>query len=128
MKVIFLDHFGVMCLSTFDILRTKDSLPSIEELKGRKQFEDFNKECVNILNEIINKTNVEIIVSSDWKYNSNLENMQDFYISQGVVKKPIGCTPRFFNNKLTLKEIRENEILEYIKNNFLIFPPSFLAT
>lgn len=37
---------------------------------------------------------IEIVVSSDWKYWVSLEEMGEFYQKQGILKKPIGYTPK----------------------------------
>jgi hypothetical protein len=39
-------------------------------------------------------SDIEIVISSDWKYWVTLEEMQMFYEKQGIVKKPIAYTPK----------------------------------
>jgi hypothetical protein len=101
MKVIFLDHDGVICLSTEWGGRFKKQ----KEWGGRKlsmttlempveyRFDNFNKKAVKILNEILEETGAEIVVSSDWKRWANVEEMGEYYESKGVIKKPIALTP-----------------------------------
>ncbi len=127
MKVLFLDHYGVMCLTNIFIKREYNSLPSLIELQQHKPFESFNKKCVQILNSIIEETNVEIVISSDWKNLSTIEEMQNFYKLQGIIKQPIAFTKSFSNicppknfhwdNLLKIHQKRYIEILDYINTH-----------
>jgi hypothetical protein len=90
MKVIFLDHYGVMVTSLVELKRTKTSLPSIDEMKLSKILDPFNKECVRCLNEILSKSNAEIVITSDWMRSISFEEISKFYLDQGIVKMPIG--------------------------------------
>ena len=100
MKVIFLDHDGVICLSSEWGGRYKKQ----EKWGGRKlsmsnkeipleyRFDNFNKKAVKVLNEILEETGAEIVVSSDWKNFANLEELGNYYEQQGIIKKPIALT------------------------------------
>lgn len=101
MKVIFLDHDGVICLSTewgsrykkqhrAEGIKASDS-PSSMPVEYR--FDNFNKKAIEILNDIIKKTDAEIVVSSDWKKWATCEEMGEYYESKGICKKPIAFTP-----------------------------------
>ena len=54
-----------------------------------------------------------------------MEELGEYYISQGIIKKPIGCTPTSFKvpegfdwgTTHELEKSRGLEILEYLKNN-----------
>ena len=75
MKVIFLDHDGVICLSSEWGGRFKKQ----NKWKGRKlsmttlempieyRFDNFNQKAIKTLNEILEETGAEIVVSSEWK-------------------------------------------------------------
>jgi len=87
MKVIFLDHDGVICISTEWAKRFK-------HYEGLAQvFDPFNKKAVNVLNQIIEETDAEIVISSDWKYHATLEQLGEWYEKNGIIKKPIDTTP-----------------------------------
>jgi hypothetical protein len=99
MKVIFLDHDGVICLSTEWGGRHKKQQKvgrklsqSVLSLPTDARFDNFNKKAINILNEILEETDAEIVVSSDWKRWATVEEMGEYYESQGIKKKPIGFT------------------------------------
>ncbi len=104
-----------MVTSLLPIIREENDYPSIIELRSTSQFDDFDVKCVNSLNDIIELFDIEIVVSSDWKVSSNLKYIQDFYISQGVLKKPIDITP----NLMLVKNVRDRrsmEISKYLSN------------
>ena len=102
MKVIFLDNDGVICLSNnWGSRNTKRrkasvraSVPSLE-LPVDIRFDDFDKKAVKVLNEIIEETGCEIVVSSDWRFHATLEELAEYYTSQGIIKKPIAATGMF---------------------------------
>ena len=103
MKCIFLDHDGVICLSYNWGGRTKkwskyrsenpESSSDKKDAPVFVRFDDFDEKAVRILNQILEKTGAEIVVSSDWKRWANVEEMGEYYESQGIIKKPIALTP-----------------------------------
>lgn len=107
MKVIFLDHDGVICLPKQWGIRFN----SMEDI-----FDPFDPNAVSVLNEILKETDAEIVISSDWKYHANLKYMQDYYIKQGVIRIPIGFTEDVpsDNMLLNLNKYRESAILNSI--------------
>lgn len=79
---------------------------------------DFDKDCVKVLNEIISKTDCEIVISSDWKLWVSLDEMQKFYFEQGIIKNPISYTPHFkYESNIQIQ--RSNEILNWLENNIV---------
>ena len=102
MKVIFLDHDGVMCLSTEWGGRKKkkekylkDFPDSEETMPAYIKMDNFNDKAVKILNSILLHTDAEIVVSSDWKLYCTLEELQEMFTKYGVYKSPIDTTPNF---------------------------------
>lgn len=101
MKVIFLDHDGVICLASEWGGRFKKQKKwggrklsmTNKEIPVEYRFDNFNKKSIKILNEIIEETGAEIVISSDWKLHANLEELGEYYLSQGISKKPIAVTP-----------------------------------
>ncbi len=103
MKVIFLDHDGVICLENNwgtrytkqkDFYGVEDKPKSKLDLPVNLRFDDFDKKAINVLNKILTETDAEIVCSSDWRLYSTLEEMQEFYLSQGIIKAPIDFTPK----------------------------------
>jgi len=134
MKIIFLDHDGVICLSTEWGGRFKKQREagrklsqSIESLPVKARFDNFNKKAIKILNEILEETNADIVVSSDWKRWANVEEMGEYYESQGLKKKPIGFTkflqdcevPQNFpwSRTYDLEQSRSLEIKQYLQDH-----------
>jgi hypothetical protein len=134
MKVIFLDHDGVICLATEWGGRFKKQQKvgrklsqSVMSLELDARFDNFNKKAIEILNEILEETDAEIVVSSDWKRWASVEEMGEYYESQGIKKKPIGFTknlgecdvPQNFvwSPKWDLEQSRSLEITQYLKDH-----------
>ena len=109
MKVLFLDNDSVICLSNNWGGRTKkwanyrstnpDSSKEKKDAPVSVRFDDFDKKAIKILNEILEETGAEIVVSSDWKLHATLEELGEYYESQGIIKKPIAITPNIQNCK-----------------------------
>jgi hypothetical protein len=137
MKVIFLDHDGVICLSNNWGGRTKkwakyrsanpDSSNEKKDAPVSVRFDDFDKKAIKILNEIIEQTGCEIVVSSDWRLHATLEELGDYYISQGIIKRPVTVTDIFqdifpkewnaFRFRADLELERSMEINHWLENH-----------
>jgi hypothetical protein len=134
MKVIFLDHDGVICLATEWGGRFKKQQKvgrklsqSVMSLELDARFDNFNKKAIDILNEILEETGAEIVVSSDWKRWATVEEMGEYYESQGIKKKPIAFTKNLgdcdvpenfiWSRKWDLEQSRSLEILQYLRDN-----------
>ena len=137
MKVIFLDLDGVICLSNNWGGRAKkwakyrsanpETSKLISDGPVNVRFDDFDKKAVKVLNEILEETGAEIVVSSDWRYHATLEELGEYYLSQGILKKPIGVTKRLgdcdqpedfiWSRQWDLEQSRSLEILQYLRDN-----------
>ena len=93
MKLLFLDHYGVMSLASPGFIRTWDGKPTVVELHGRTLWEPFDPGAVAALNHILGKTGAEIVVSRDWKLSATLESMSQFYQKQKIMRSPVDFTP-----------------------------------
>jgi len=93
MKVLFLDHDGVICLSNnWGGRFKKPGFDSNPETPLDIRMDSFDIKSVKVLNEIIEKTGCEIVVSSDWKLQGTLDQMKEMYKTRGI-KEPIDYTP-----------------------------------
>jgi hypothetical protein len=136
MKVIFLDHDGVICLSTEWGGRHKKQQKvgrklsqSVESLPVDARFDNFNKKAIDVLNEILEETNAEIVISSDWKRWATVEEMGEYYESQGIKKKPLAFTKMVgectcynehtfaWSTRLMLEQERSIEIKQYLQDH-----------
>ena len=135
MKIIFLDHDGVICLEKNWGGRNKKEKKwrenNPEKILEKEnplecRFDDFDKKSIMVLNEILEESGAEIIISSDWKKYANVTEMGIYYEQQGIIKKPIGFT-RFakdiplptsnefkWNRHDSLEQERHFEILEWL--------------
>lgn len=130
-SIIFLDHDSVICLSTEWGGRFKKKGRGEPRKYGLTdpslRFDNFNKKAVKVLNDILLRTDAEIVVSSDWRFDATLEEMQYFYEKQGVIKVPIGYTTNiisgdllFFEPETDLEETRSYEIQAWLGENPLV--------
>lgn len=134
MKVLFLDNDGVICLhNNWGTRRKKRQKAGISmsispsELPVDLRFDTLDKKAVRILNEILEESGAEYVVSSDWRFHATLEELGDYYLSQGVSKRPLSNTEMFkdifpsewaalrFRADLELE--RSMEIQHWLKNH-----------
>ena len=79
----------------------------------------FDKKCVKVFNEILEKTDGDIILSSDWRLYYSLEELDDIFKINGVIKSPVGITPNYPTSMSMMEKNRAGEILKYVKENDL---------
>ena len=127
MKVIFLDHDGVICLSdNWGSRFKKKGYDSNPETPLDIRMDNFDNKAVKVLKEIIDETGCEIVISSDWKLHGTLDQMKEMYVTREV-KPPIDYTPNMkdfdedgyglFRWKGFNEAIRVCEVNEYLKNH-----------
>jgi hypothetical protein len=106
-KFIYLDIDGVLSLGS-EVQPKSTRWGSIHR---------FNKRAVQYLNEILEKTNADIIISSDWKNHFTLEQLQEIFTEwAGICKLPIDVTPTIPGVTLQrLEEWRAKEILQHVE-------------
>ena len=134
MKVIFLDHDGVICLQSEWGSRFKKQQKagrklsqSIQSLPVSARFDNFNKKAIKILNQILEETGAEIVVSSDWKRWATVEELGEYYEEQGIIKKPIAFTKHLneceyeasfpWSRPWALEQTRSIEIKQFLKDH-----------
>jgi hypothetical protein len=136
MKVIFLDHDGVICLSDNWGNRFKKQKSwgkrklsmSTLSMPVEYRFDNFDEDAVKVLNEILEETGAEIVVSSDWKLHATLDELGEYYELHGVNKKPIALTPNIQNctvhgnlfiwsPRWDLEQTRTIEIKQYLHDH-----------
>jgi len=104
-KFIYLDIDGVLCLGS-------EIHPKLTEWG---YVHRFNARAVQMFNEILEVTDADIIISSDWKHHYSLENLQEIFKWQKVIKIPMDITSSIkFSSTQLLEENRAKEILEHV--------------
>jgi len=109
MNIIFLDIDGVLVSSN-------------HLLTNGRNREEFDPQCVLYLNELLQKTEAKIVISSNWRRIYSLHELRYLFQKNNVLDRIIGVTP-FFN----LTTMRGDEIQAYLTHskdkisNFVIF-------
>lgn len=114
MKIIFLDIDGVLATDKeFMTNRTKFRLKYPDADKLRIPY-PFNKDAVKIFNEILDETDAEIVLSSDWRLHFDLEELDGIFKFNGVKKSPIAITSKHKRKMSSdLEDDRSYQIQEY---------------
>jgi|TARA_R100000081_G_C4695867_1_gene104995 hypothetical protein len=126
MKILFLDHDGVICLA-----EQWGKRHSKKSKKNGDIFDPFCRKAIKTLNEIIEKTGCEIVISSDWRLYKDLSYMQEMYTAREIVKQPIAYTQVFDvsdedileetweykDSNQIMARVREKEILSWVRDN-----------
>jgi len=108
MKVLFLDHDGVICLVNNWGSR----------FQNNNLFDDFDDEAIQLLNEIITETDCEIVVSSDWRLYTDLEGLKKLYRESGIIKEPLSMTSTYPYNSYSLPENdRAADVVGWVDDN-----------
>jgi hypothetical protein len=136
MKVIFLDNDGVICLSNnwggrmkkwekYKKLNPEAASDITAPVDVR--FDHFDKKAIKVLNQVLEETGAEIVVSSDWRVHANLEELGEYYLAQGILKKPIGVTKKLgdcdqpenfiWSRQWGLEQSRSLEIKQYLRDH-----------
>ena len=102
MKVIFLDIDGVLNCQYMH----QDTSDEIIKTPGGK----LSKRRINLTNELIDKTDAKIVISSTWRVDDGVDG---YLVDAGLKADIIGKTP-VFNDRFSL---RGNEIHAWIVEN-----------
>lgn len=103
-KILFLDLDGVICLSNNWGGRAKKWSKYIKLNPGQNslalapvdvRFDNLDKKSVKVLNQIIEETGCDLVISSDWRLHATLDEIGGYFLSQGMIKKPIDMTKRY---------------------------------
>ena len=117
-KVIFLDIDGVLATNKeYTTNRTKFR----EKYSWAKELRvpyGWNKGCVEVFNEILDATNADIVISSDWRFHWDLDELDKIFKANGVKKSPIfGTIKNKRKMSSDLEDDRVYQISEWVKFN-----------
>jgi hypothetical protein len=117
-KTIFLDIDGVLSTEKeFNRSRRKFHKKYDEAEKLHIPY-PFNDGCVNIFNFILEETDSQIVLSSDWRLHWNLDELDLIFKFNKVNRSPVSITgihPISLGN-LTLNRINEIELFKKLHN------------
>jgi hypothetical protein len=119
-KIIFLDIDGVLSTQKqFSMNRDKFQKKNEWAYEHNVPY-PFDKKCVEVLNEILDETDAEIILTSDWRHHWDLIRLHEIFKNNGVIRSPRMVTknaPVSFGN---LEKNRAHEIDLFLKDfNFV---------
>jgi hypothetical protein len=92
MKTIFLDIDGVLATHKQYMMNRRKFWEKNEIAKDLRIPYPFDPKCVKVFNEILDATDADIVLSSDWKEHFSLEDMNKIFKFNGVNKSPINTT------------------------------------
>jgi predicted metalloendopeptidase len=107
-KIIILDLDGV--LATDDCFKNT-------EIKFGARIYRWSTKCVQVLNEVINETDCEIVLSSDWRKHFTLPELKEIFEWNNVVKSPIAVTDQQVSSMSRHYLNRINQIGRFLDNN-----------
>lgn len=118
MRLIFLDIDGVLVSG-----KHMDHLATI----GESAWKKFDPECVSVFNELIERTNAKVVITSTWRYHyETLDELAHELRARGVNAEIVAMTKRLYGPSAFSKD-REDEILEFLYSNTPVFGVQWLA-
>lgn len=87
-KILFLDFDGVLVTDRYQEQLTISKSP-LRDYFGAK----FDPVCVECLRQIVDKTGVDIVVTSTWKMDKGLNGIRKMWETRCLPGKVIGITP-----------------------------------
>jgi hypothetical protein len=108
-RAIFLDIDGVVC--------TNECYKKWEETECGFMYR-FDPACVEILNQILDETDAEIILSSAWRIDFSMEELAAIFAMNKVKKAPIDVTDKISTRLSdTLAQVRIGQIGRYLEKH-----------
>ena len=107
MRIVFLDIDGVLNSDAWD---NKRQTTSNDFLKNQ-----FDPEAIKLLNELLEKIDAQIVLTSSWRLNFDLEQMNELFSSIGIKRGIVSFTPNLNAGAGYLT--RGNEVLKWIIDN-----------
>ncbi len=114
MAIIFLDIDGVLATNIQFNMNTQKFRAKNEWAADLAVPYPFDPECVKILNEILEETDAEIVLSSDWKLHWNILELHEIFKQNGVVKSPRTTTLDITKDDFDLEDERAYQISAFI--------------
>jgi len=116
MKLLFVDIDGPLATDGCSDVKFKT--------KWHNNLYKMNPSCVKILNEILEETGAEMILSSDWKLHFTLEQIGEIFEWNEVIKKPIAFT---ISESVSMSDLERNRIHQITKTLEIHNPEKWVA-
>jgi hypothetical protein len=112
--IIFLDIDGVLTTDA-EYMRSRTKFwDKYDEAKQLRIPYPFNPGCVKVFNEILEKVDVDIVLSSDWRRHYTLEELDKIFKFNKVIKSPMATTEICPCSFSQLDKNRAHEIELYV--------------
>lgn len=115
-KFIFLDIDGVLNHHQFYLAKQRYKV----YVEPRYPLCDIDLEKLKLLDELINKTNAQIIISSTWRNKYSIDDFKNFFGTLGFrnTDSIVDKTPKlFFQSEVKHSVPRGCEIFEWLESN-----------
>lgn len=93
MKVLFLDIDGVLNSQPFLIEAQRIRKDWEHSSSTERSISMINPDAVELLNEIVQRTDCAVVVSSSWRIGNNRHELQHYLELRGFRFSVLGCTP-----------------------------------
>jgi len=118
MKILFLDFDGVLNYTSFSYTPKDSSKELTEEEADVLYYLDPSR--VKLLNEILDRTGAKVVVSSAWRCNRTIKELQSLLFAAGFTGKVIGKT-RQTECSCKNPEARGDKIADWIRDSHELF-------
>ena len=116
-KIIFIDIDGPLAWATWDMGKVKINENTMNEFTIPYPLV---KEDCEALQEICDKTNAELVLSSDWKLHFTLRQMSDVFIENGIHARLIDITTHMNTTQMGLWNKMSKPSLEFERANHIV--------
>lgn len=107
-KFIFLDIDGVLNSTSYYKRRDTKNYP----------YDEFDVGAISLLNELVNKTEAKVVVTSTWRQGTSLEELEDIMQTRGFEHEIFDYTPFLHYSKSQYTSVpRGCEIHEWLETN-----------
>ena len=119
-KIIFLDIDGVIATDKEFFTNRTNFQKKFELAKELNIPYGFNAKAVEVLNEILEATDADIVLSSDWRFHWDLDELDKIFKFNGVTKSPIAITSKIKRKMSSeLEDDRAHQIVEFKREHNL---------
>lgn len=122
--IIFLDIDGVLACTSDYFRSVKNFWEKYDFARDIGMQYRFNEGCVKVLNKILEITDADIVLTSDWRDDYDLQTLDNIFKFNKVIKSPIDVTDIYSKTMQELEKFRASEINDYIYkkniNNYVI--------
>lgn len=87
MRIVFLDFDGVVCPGSYNRKESTNKIRSPEWYA-----EPMDRNCIRLLNQLVDKTKAKVIVSSAWRIGHTISELQNMLEAGGFNGEVIGKT------------------------------------